>query len=228
MNGLPTGTASVAPKRLVRRTNPTMPFNFFAVARRLAAAIALLCGAGWVVLTAIDEPEVSAVVRIEGPGAAPVPVDDCDEADVREFVRAADELSVTLCFRTLQGTTHKREIAYAVDDKGEPSVAELDSKEAYQYTKRVAAEFVEKLDPEAMARQYRSAALLAHWARSMTMMALGLLGGWGLVYGIGRAVRRYLRIPKGSDVVPELESAEWEGPAGGHAGGGDAPAGRPD
>jgi hypothetical protein len=199
-----------------------MPFNLFAVARRIAAVVALLCVAGWVALTAINEPEVTAVVRIEGPGAAPVPVDDCDEADVREFVRADDQLSVTVCFRTLQGKTHKREIAYQVDEKGEPSVAELDSKEAFQYTKRVAAEFVEKLDAEAMARQHRSAARFAHWARSMTLMALGLLVGWGLVFGIGRVVRRYLRIPKGSDVVPELESDEWERPASGHAGGGDA------
>ncbi len=205
-----------------------MPFNIFAVARRIAAAVALLCVAAWVALTAIHEPEVTAVVRIDGPGAAPVPVDDCDEADVREFVRAADQLSITVCFRTLQGATHKREIAYAVDEKGEPAVAELDSKEAYQYTKRVAAAFVEKVDADAMARQHRSPALLAHWARSMTLMVLGLLAGWGLVFGIGRIVRRYLGIPKGSDVVPELESDEWEGPVGGHAGGGDAPAGRPD
>lgn len=222
MSGPPTAGPSAAPRRPVRRTNPTMPFNLFAAARRIAAVVALLCVAGWVALTAINEPEVTAVVRIEGPGAAPVPVDDCDEADVREFVRAEDRLSITVCFRTLQGKTHKREIAYEVDDKGEPSVAELDSKEAYQYTKRVAAEFVEKLDAEAMARQHRSATLFAHWARSMTLMALGLLVGWGLVFGIGRIVRRYLRIPKGSDVVPELESAEWERPAGGHAGGRDA------
>jgi hypothetical protein len=56
----------------------------------------------------------------------------------------------------------------------------------------------------------------------MTLMALGLLVGWGLVFGIGRIVRRYLRIPKGSDVVPELEPDEWEGPASGNAGRGDA------
>lgn len=222
MSGPPPGGANAAPRRPVRETNPTMPFNLFAAARRIAAVMALLCVAGWVALTAIHEPEVTAVVRIDGPGAAPVPVDDCDEADVREFVRSDDRLSITVCFRTLQGRTHKREIAYAIDEKGEPSVAELDSKEAYQYTKRVAAEFVEKLDAEAMARQHRSAALFAHWARSMTLMALGLLVGWGLVFGIGRIVRRYLRIPKGSDVVPELEPDEWEGPASGNAGRGDA------
>lgn len=198
-----------------------MPFNIFAVARRIAAAVALLGVAAWVALTAIHGPEVTAVVRIDGPGAAPVPVDDCDEADVREFVRAEDRLSITVCFGTLQGKTHKREIAYAVDEKGEPSVAELDSKEAYQYTKRVPADFVEKLDADAMARQHRSAALLAHWARSMTLMALGLLAGWGLVFGIGRMVRRYLRIPKGSDVVPEMEPDERQGSIGGHAGGAD-------
>lgn len=198
-----------------------MPFNIFAVARRIAAAVALLCVAGWVALTVIHEPEVTVVARVDGPGAAPVPVEDCDEADVREFVRAGDRLSITVCFRTLQGKTHKREIAYAIDEKGEPSVAELDSKETYHYTKRVAADFVEKLDADAMARQHRSPALLAHWVRSMTLMALGLLAGWGLVFGIGRMVRRYLRIPKGSDVVPEMEPDERQGSAGGHAGGAD-------
>lgn len=198
-----------------------MPFNIFAIARRIAAAVALLCVAGWVALTSIHEPELTAVVRIDGPGAAPIPVDDCNDADVREFVRAGDRLSITMCFGTLQGKTHKREIAYAVDEKGEPSVAELDSREAYQYTKRVAADFVEKLDAQAMARQHRPAALFAHWARSMALMALGLLVGWGLVFGIGRIVRRYLRIPKGSDMVPEMEPDGRQASAGGHAGGAD-------
>jgi hypothetical protein len=55
----------------------------------------------------------------------------------------------------------------------------------------------------------------------MTLMALGLLVGWGLVFGIGRIVRRYLRIPKGSDVVPEMEPDERQGSIGGHAGGAD-------
>lgn len=185
-----------------------MEFNMFALARRMALAIGILWVVGWVGLTAFREPDVAGVLRIDGPGAAPVAVDDCEETDVREFVNAGEHLSITLCFSTINDKSHKRLLAYGLDDKGEPLVAELDSKEAYRHTKEVAAGFVETLDAQAFAQPRRSSARLAQWVHAMTTMAVGLLIGWGLVAALGRIVRGYLRIPKGADSAPAADLAE--------------------
>lgn len=189
------------------RESSQTEFNMFALARRIALAVGILWVAGWVGFTAYRDPDVNGTMRIDGPDAAPVPVEECESTDVREFVNAGEHLSITLCFRTTHDKTDKRLLAYGLDEKGDPLVAELDSREAYRHTKEVAADFVAKLDAEAFAQPLRSAARLSQWTRMMTAMLVGLLIGWGLVVALGRIIRAYLRIPKGADTAPHEDLA---------------------
>lgn len=180
-----------------------MRFDFFARPWRIVAAASGLWIAGWTVATVLGHPHVTSSFVVERPGAAPVPVEQCEDGDVREFADVDDDLSVMVCFKATQRRHGQRLLAYARDDKGESLAAPLDAKEIQRYTHEVAVDLVDHLIERHMADELRAAARIAQWKDAMGSMAIGLALGWGLFLSAGRIGRALLRVPKAMAPRPE-------------------------